>query len=470
MRNPASRVAPGEVLRGQVKNKTVISEVSAGNLCIGCGICSAICPKKRLSLRLGDRGIHAVQEDATECAENCERCLRVCPFSDRVPDENEIANKLYGSLPGIGHHDLAGYYQSAQTGYVRRGNIRARGSSGGMATWALASLLEQKAVDRVVCVSGGGRSHPFFDFRVCGTVDEVRASSKSIYYPVEMSGVLAEIMSTPGRCAVIGLPCFCKALRLLMQQSRKAAEKIVFLAGLKCSHGASTYFSEYLAEKAGGDAGRLRQVDFRIKHPGRRANDFGTECVWENAEGGLQRKTLYWQGDLIHAWLGHWFSPVPCLFCDDIVAETADITFMDAWRPEFALDTEGTSCVILRSDLAAELCRQGMSSKEVFLEPMAISDVSGMQKRLAVGKRRGVSYRLWLRQRRGAAVPKKRVAPRRTGDLLQRVRWKNQMNAAETGPRRWVNRKSVHDFEAKMRRMEAGQRLLRKAGKLMKRL
>jgi coenzyme F420-reducing hydrogenase beta subunit len=451
-----------------MNNKTVVSEISAAELCVGCGVCTAICPTKRLSLRLAERGIYAVREDTADCAKNCERCLTVCPFSDRVPDESEIGRELYGSLPGIGHHDLTGYYRSVHAGYARRGDYRARGASGGMATWALASLLEQKVVDRIVCVGKKDRSHPFFDFRVCDTVDEVRASSKSTYYPVEMSGVLAEIMGTPGTCAVIGLPCFCKALRLLTQQSRKARGKIQFIAGLMCSHGASAYFSEYVTEKAGGHAGRLREVNFRVKSPERPANDFGTECVWEE-QGDVRSRTLYWRGDMSKAWRSHWFSPLPCLFCDDIFAETADITFADAWLPAFTRDPQGTNFVIVRSELASELCRRGVESGEIALEPLTAGDVAGRQKGVTAGKRQGVSYRLWLKRRRGEAVPRKRGNPEKTGDLLQRMRWKGEIKAAESGPRQWVNRRSVHDFEVRMRRIEVAQRFLKRAIRLVQR-
>ena len=35
-----------------------------------------------------------------------------------------------------------------------------------------------------------------------------------------------------------------------------------------------------------------------------------------------------------------------CLFCDDVFAELADATFMDAWLPEYAADRCGTNLVI----------------------------------------------------------------------------------------------------------------------------
>jgi coenzyme F420 hydrogenase subunit beta len=454
---------------GRINNKTVVSEIRAAGLCIGCGVCTVICPKKKLSLSLAERGIHTVREDDTECAENCERCLTVCPFSDLPPDESEIGRELYASIPGIGHHDLTGYYRSAHVGYVRKEDYRARGASGGMATWVMGSLLEQKIVDRVICVGKKDRSHPYFDFRVCRSVAEVRASAQSTYYPVEMSRVLAEIMGTSGTCAIIGLPCFCKALRRLARQSRKAREKIRFVAGLKCSHGATAHFAEYLAEKAGGKAERLLEVNFRVKSPEGRAKHFGIECVWEE-QGRELRKTLNFRGDdLSKVWRSHWFSPVPCHYCDDIFAETADIVFMDAWLPPWNLEPKGTNCVLVRSELAAGLCNHGMETGGIALDPLPLGDIIGQQEGIAAGKRDGLSYRLWLRRRRGEAVPRKRVAPGKKGDLLQRMKWKGEVKAAETGAREWLNRTGLQDFEARMRRIEARQKLLKKVIRLVQR-
>jgi len=191
--------------------------------------------------------------------------------------------------------------------------------------------------------------------------------------------------------------------------------------------------------------------------------------VWEE-QGRELRKTLNFRGaGLSKVWRSHWFTPVPCQYCDDIFAETADIVFMDAWLPPLSLEPKGTNCVLVRSDLAAGLCSHGMKTGEIALDPLLPEDIISQQKAIVAGKREGVSYRLWLRKRRGEAVPRKRVAPGKKGDLLQRMKWKGGVKAAETGAREWVNRTGVQDFEARMRRIEAGQKLLKKAIRLVQR-
>ena len=60
-----------------------------------------------------------------------------------------------------------------------------------------------------------------FRYRISRTPDELADGAKSRYYPVEMSEVLETIRRVPGRYAVVGVPCFIKAVHLL----RRAAAR-----------------------------------------------------------------------------------------------------------------------------------------------------------------------------------------------------------------------------------------------------
>ena len=86
-----------------------------------------------------------------------------------------------------------------------------------MTSWLATELLRSGRVDAVAHVSAadpdlrGG----FFEYRVSRTPGELGAGAKSRYYPIELSDVLREIRETPGRYAVVGVPCFIKAIHLL---------------------------------------------------------------------------------------------------------------------------------------------------------------------------------------------------------------------------------------------------------------
>ncbi|NMU82100.1 coenzyme F420 hydrogenase, partial [Vibrio parahaemolyticus] len=83
---------------------------------------------------------------------------------------------------GIQKHDQqVGHYINTYVGYsqVHRQNS----SSGGIATYFLEKLLEQGIVDHVVCVSRSGTEGEHYEYGVFNSVDKVRSSSKTRYYP-----------------------------------------------------------------------------------------------------------------------------------------------------------------------------------------------------------------------------------------------------------------------------------------------
>ena len=72
--------------------RNVYTEVVANNLCIGCGLCAAICPGQNLRIELNEFGEYVAREQDSSCPDTCSMCLDVCPFYDQ--SENE-ANKMH---------------------------------------------------------------------------------------------------------------------------------------------------------------------------------------------------------------------------------------------------------------------------------------------------------------------------------------------------------------------------------------
>ena len=110
---------------------------------------------------------------------------------------------------------------------------------------------------------------------------ELRAGARSRYYPVELSGVLAEIRAVPGRYAVVGVPCFVKAIHLLRAADPLLAERIAFTLGLFCGHMKSARMIESFAWQMGTEIAAAERIDYRMKDPSRPAN-------WYVAELGLR--------------------------------------------------------------------------------------------------------------------------------------------------------------------------------------
>jgi len=381
----------------------VIANVVEHNLCIGCGLCAALCPQGVLAMQWSCYGEYNPME-TSPCTTECGLCLKVCPFADFGENEDTIAKRLYGAVPGIRHRSETGYYLAAYVGYSER--HRPTSASGGMATWLLEALLAEGIVNHVICVAPTGDPDKLFAFRVFDTPEDVRTGAGSAYYPVEMSGVIRQILEVPGRYAVTGLPCFIKAIRLAQQRNKKLRERIVVTVGLVCGQLKSKRYTAYLALLSGMKSKPVR-VKYHSKRPDTPAADYHFVC--ENPNGERSKEVFFSKG-MGEAWVNRWFTINACNYCDDIFAECADIVCMDAWLPEYWNDPEGHSLIIVRSPRIFQTITDGIQRKQLNLEDISIDDVIRSQSEVIHGKRVLLSYRLKLAQKCGKSrLPNKRI-------------------------------------------------------------
>jgi len=400
----------------------VISTIVRNNLCIGCGVCAAICPERTLLMQFNRFGEYNPTQ-SKECLKECGLCCKVCPFADGNDNEDSIGNTLYGKTGGISHHPETGYYLNGYVGYAQ--DTRERGASGGMATWLLVTLLKKGIVDYIIAVVPSDNMDQLFKFAVLQDTESVLSSSGSAYYPVELSGVLQEVLNKPGRYAIIGLPCFIKAIRLATQKNRILRERILVTAGIVCGQLKSRHFTDYIASLAGIRGNDLKKVHYRGKSPDIPVSNYYYTFTRKN--GTTER--IFWNDSISEPWMNRWFTLNACSYCDDIFAECADVACMDAWLPEYSKESQGTNIVLVRSQLVQDVIDQGIMGKEVRLEPILIEKVLQSQAGVIDIKRRNLAYQLYLGHQQGCKIPKKRIAAAKISNLFlrQRIFLKNQM-------------------------------------------
>jgi len=383
-----------------------------GGYCIGCGACAAVAPG--VQMRLNEYGQYVAQmADARELGRTPMKPSSVCPFADGNPDEDQLSESLFGPCDAV--HPTVGRALAAYAGSVTDQSFRAKTTSGGVASWFLASLLERRIVDHVLHVGAcdvDRAGPPLFAYHVSSTPQEVLQRAKSRYYPIEMSGVLSHVMTTPGRYALVGLPCFVKAVRLSALQSATIRDRIVITLGLVCGHLKSTAFADMLAWQCGVEPPHLRRIDFRTKQSGAPANHYAVTV--ESDEPGKQAVTRPVAGLFGTDWGMGFFKPRACDFCDDVVGETADISVGDAWLPEYTNDPAGTSIVVVRHPRAQALIESGIEAGELSLDRITLDDVAKSQEGGIRHRRVGLAYRLAEAEARGLATPRKRVKPDRS--------------------------------------------------------
>lgn len=388
---------------------SVITDIVRHDLCIGCGLCAALCPQEALEMAWNQHGEYN-PINGTPCITECGLCLKVCPFADHEVNEDTIGKELYAGVPGINHRLETGYYLATYVGYA--GKHRPSSASGGMATWLLEKLLAEGIVDYVVCVAPTANPDEFFSFKIFDTAEGVRTGAGSAYCPVEMSGVIKQVLKVPGRYAVTGLPCFIKAIRLAQQRNIKLRERVVVTVGLVCGQMKSKHFTDYIAAFAGVQ-GNVTGVRYRGKSTDQPANNFHFAFKTENSE----ERRIYFSEGIDEAWTNRWFTPNACNYCDDVFAECADIACMDAWLPEYSKDHRGTNLVLVRSPLVGDVVARG---QDVSLESIPIERVVQSQAGVMEIKRRHLAYRLYLNLKKGDGVLEKRVAPEKPMNPLLR--------------------------------------------------
>jgi coenzyme F420-reducing hydrogenase beta subunit len=380
------------------------AEVVAAGLCIGCGSCVARSRDETAEM-LWDRYGQLKPAGGDWLRVPSARFSRTCPFAPAAMNEDELAAIQFPSSSNIDKH--IGRFEAAYVGHVEEQDFRADGSSGGMVSWVAAELLKRGLVDGVVHVAAAGAESGgrLFRYRISRTLDDVRRGAKSRYYPIDLASVLATIASTPGRYAVVGIPCFIKAINLLRVEDPMLRDRIAFTLGLVCGHMKSARFVESFAWQMGVDRDAVTGVDYRIKDPRRPANWYTAQL---SLRDGDTRRKEWWHlvdGD----WGAGFFQNPACDFCDDVVAETADISFGDAWVEPYASDGRGANVVVARSPQLRELIDEASRDERLQLREVDAPFVYDTQAAGFRQRREGLALRL---KRRPPRLPlRKRVDP-----------------------------------------------------------
>ncbi|MCE5278147.1 MAG: Coenzyme F420 hydrogenase/dehydrogenase, beta subunit C-terminal domain [Planctomycetaceae bacterium] len=405
---------------------SVLSRVEA-HACVGCGLCAGMFPEHwQIGCdAFGSYAARASGKDAPSQARNLQG-LAVCPFGDQGEDEDTIARRLFGSVPGIQHRRETGYFIRSFAGAVADEAQRAASTSGGIITWLVQDLLKSKAVDAAVCVGPGPSPDRLFEYKIIRTAEEIEQCRKSRYYPVELSQVIPRIRSGSERVVFVGLPCFVKAIRLACLADPILNKRIAYTIGLFCGHLKTRQFAQYLSRTCGVCDDAIKTVDFRKSIPGRNAWDYAFEVKTCQGQETLSREIR--SLDVVGGnWSLNFFMLDACDCCDDVLSETADVSVGDAWLPEYAQDDRGTNIVICRNPELLERIVVAAGKGALNVSPIEVERVIESQAGGLRHRRQGLAYRLYLARRRKQWMPRKRVAPSRTSlplfnRLIQRLR------------------------------------------------
>lgn len=391
-------------------SNNLFETVIQGGYCIGCGACTSV-KDSPLEIKLNSYGMYQATLKPSKDISNVDTSIgKVCPFSASSLNEDQISKTLFSN--DCQYNPKIGYYIKTFAGYVKEGNFRSLGSSGGIGTWILSRLLEKNLVDYVIHIQSQSPSENdsrLFKYSISSTKEQVALGAKTRYYPVEMSEVIKMVQETTGRYAIIGIPCFIKAVRLLMNQDEILRERIKFCIGLICGHLKSTQFAEMFAWQSGFEPNTIEKIDFRKKLPETSASAYGVEITGKKNNQLTTEISPPVNKIFGTSWGLGFFKYQACDYCDDITAETADLTVGDAWVAKYVKDYQGTNVVVVRNKILAEILQEGVTEENLHLDPITVQDVIQSQDANYRHRRSGLAYRLYLADKQGVWHPPKRV-------------------------------------------------------------
>ena len=381
-------------------------DIVRSGVCIGCGSCVAQANFPGTQMQFDSYGQLKPRGPSEWFRRPSESFTQTCPFSPAARNEHHLAAEFF---PIAEQSDESlGRFQIAYVGYVAEEDFRLQGSSGGMVSWVATELLRKGLIDgvaHIIATEDPQNEGRFFRYRISRTEEEIRAGAKSRYYPIELSEILKIIRAVPGRYAVVGIPCFIKAVQLLRCEDPIFRERIRFTLGLFCGHMKSARFIESFAWQMNVPISEIVRVEFRHKDPDRPANWYNARLTLR--DGRIVNKDWWHLAD--GDWGAGFFMNSACNFCDDVVAETADISFGDAWVDPYSLDGRGTNVVVVRSLVIENLVASAINAGRLILD---VVDSGFVEQTQAAGfrqRREGLAYRLSWGHR--GVQPRKRVAP-----------------------------------------------------------
>ncbi len=342
-------------------------EVIESDLCTRCGTCVGICPVETLACQDGrvvDAGHGCVQ---------CGMCSAVCPGKEFPM--NEWSEKLFQKPYDTGR--LFGSYQGIYTVSSHDAAVRAEGSSGGIVTQMLLSLLEWHKIEGAVVVGEKENDPSGFVPFIATSTEQIRKAAQSKYVVLPVNQVIREIKESGKKIAYVGLPCQIQGMRKAMAENAWLAEQIVVLISLFCGFNMEEEATEYLISKSKIPKSKIAIL--RYRH--RRGKQTGFYIKGTNDREFFINKHGYTFMNLL-------FSPKRCWQCYDYSGEFADLSVGDAWEKG-----SGFSRVIVRTQTGSEIVKMLESREVVKTEPCKEDVIVKTQKKVVTYKKQQIAVR-----------------------------------------------------------------------------
>ncbi len=383
---------------------TVETRIWRKGLCHGCGTCAGCCPNDAIEMeKIG--GVFAPIVNFSRC-NGCKLCVEACPA---IADFSNLNHFVFGQLPD---EISIGNYINCYVGYSTDPQVRWNSASGGLITTLLIFALKSGMIDGAIATKMKKEEPLNPEVTVARTEAEIIEASRSKYCPTCVDVELKKILKTDGRYALVGLPCHIQGVRQAATVLKKLNARIYLHMGIFCLHNITFKGTDLLLEKAGVRETDVRKLDYRGEGwPGR------ISITLKNGEKKSFSYPLIWSA----LFGSFFFTPFHCTLCHDMTSELADISFGDAWLPEFKMDKKGISMVITRTERGERLLRKAEHEGKIKIQKISIEKVIEAHRLGISFKKRNLAARiklLNLMRNDGAGVSNLQLLRPNTADYI----------------------------------------------------
>lgn len=309
---------------------TDLSVVIASGMCIGCGACEMADTTVRVTLN----PTKLIYEPETA---GSQRAADVCPAIE--VDYKGLQEYLF---PGeqVGPF---GVVRSVHLSQSTNNDRNVKASSGGLIKELLRSLLSSGDIDGVIALDHVDGIE--FAARLVTDADDIDTLPGSIYHNLKQTPALLLLRNTPGRLAIVAIPCQLEGLySWVSQQAPELRQKIVITIGLLCGWQYSHHSIEAMGEYLGYDPATISDISYRGGGPVGKltvtTNDGQQYSASRRVDFGYQV-----------AFDRH-FNTTRCHVCINHSNFLADLVVGDAWLPSTVFTKTGISLVVCRTEFA----------------------------------------------------------------------------------------------------------------------
>ena len=355
---------------GNSINKPInIEYVVRNGLCVGCGVCEAACPNNAIKVIFdGKNDVPIPTVNETLC-NNCRICLDVC-YGYKV--DKDLSFRIFRTYPT----SIVGNYIRCYIGHACDQKLRFSSTSGGVVTAILAYALKQGIIDGAIVTQMEAGNPPNAKALIASTIDEVLSARGSKYCPVSFAECLKNLEKGK-KYAVVGLPCHLYGIRRLAQFNAKIRHSVCYYFGLLCGGMPSYFGTLYILRNYNMSRSYITKFEYRGGGwPGRLL--IRSKLIRSNQEVEIYVPyAQYWRDS------DGFFLPYRCTVCHDGFNEFSDISFGDAWLPQFIKkDNKGTSLIITRTDAGENLFKAALEDKVIQTDSIDVQDAINSQRGL----------------------------------------------------------------------------------------